>query len=355
MVPGTNLGCRRVRAPCWCRGYGGDQDRCGSGPQAAGGGQRLAGHPQHPCKRWRGPRSTRRGAVAVGPALLTRGARVPDRARPRGAGHPHSPEATWGEVAATAHSLGPPGPGTSAQGLGVPLPVLPEPRARLTLCTHSSRDQVARTSLEPSRKNLGPHQVQGRTSQPQSPCFPRNLEAQPRLRFRRACSRAGTRGGRGPSGDTRTPWGRPGGSWSPPFMPRGGRRAGCVVRPGCGETTGTRQPPPGAAPLTLPPWHMGGVRAFPPQPGPFASAGRCTSLSPTSLPSTGACARPLPAACSAPAPTAPPKASSTCPVRKVRAGRLPRGLGGRARPHTDATPPQRPRPASRPPSASTPA
>ena len=76
--------------------------------------------------------------------------------------------------------------------------------------------------------------------------------------------------------------------------------------------------------------------ASPPQPvlaflasvlASFASTGSCILPSPTNPLTMGVCAwHPL-AACSAPAPMGQPKASFTCPARKVCAGRLPWGLG----------------------------
>ena len=62
-------------------------------------------------------------------------------------------------------------------------------------------------------------------------------------------------------------------------------------------------------------------------PASFASTGSCILPSPTSPLSTGVCVWHLPAACSAPAPMGRPKGSSTCPARKVCAGRLLWGLG----------------------------
>ena len=62
-------------------------------------------------------------------------------------------------------------------------------------------------------------------------------------------------------------------------------------------------------------------------PASFASTGSCILPSPTSPLSTGVCVWHLLAACSAPAPMGRPKGSSTCPARKVCAGRLLWGLG----------------------------
>lgn len=103
--------------------------------------------------------------------------------------------------------------------------------------------------------------------------------------------------------------------------------------PVCPLNMATRASPP---PPRLPQVFLASV------PASLASAGNCTLRSLTSHPSTGACAWHLPAACSAPAPTGQPKASSSCPARKVRAYReAAAGLGDRAHPRYNCDSPCR--------------
>lgn len=81
---------------------------------------------------------------------------------------------------------------------------------------------------------------------------------------------------------------------------------------------------PGSIPCALP---SPTLLAFPASVlASLASTGSYTLPNPTSPLSTGACAQHLPVACLTPAPTGRPRASSTCPARKVHVGRLPRGL-----------------------------